>query len=360
MKSVLFITNHIKWSDGVCRSLINFTNSFDKEEYDIYVVSLFQYNLETVKQFNLNVKTYTLFGYYFRGLSKLLSLLPKNLLYKYILEKIVKKKNIDYLISYQAGIPTDIVGEAKTSDHTKKICWIHGIDKELSQKDSFRKMDCIINVSDEGKSLIDINFPYIKSFQLNNIVNISKPRVMTYFNNDYFTILGLGRLSPEKGFERLIKIVSDLILIEDYKINLIIVGDGILYDKLYQQIENLGLHSRIKLVGEQKNVSDYYGNVDLYVCSSYSEGLSTSTIESIIVGTPVISTMVPGAKQIIEKDKCGFVVDNNNAALKQGIKRIYENKIELNFFKENCKKCGDEFSPKYIQKRFSDILKQLD
>lgn len=53
------------------------------------------------------------------------------------------------------------------------------------------------------------------------------------------------------------------------------------------------------LLGYNKNPYKYVRSCDLYVCSSRREGFSTAVTESLIVGTPVISTECSGAIELL-------------------------------------------------------------
>jgi glycosyltransferase involved in cell wall biosynthesis len=58
---------------------------------------------------------------------------------------------------------------------------------------------------------------------------------------------------------------------------------------------------------------------DLYVSSSLYEGFATVISESLIVGTPVLATEVSGAKEQITEPHHGWVVDNTQEGLTDGL-----------------------------------------
>ena len=73
----------------------------------------------------------------------------------------------------------------------------------------------------------------------------------------------------------------------------------------------------------------------MFVLSSILEGLPTVLYESIILGTPCVSTLVAGAKEVL-KDEYGLVVENSDEGLYNGLKRILDDKGLLKKYKSNA------------------------
>lgn len=95
------------------------------------------------------------------------------------------------------------------------------------------------------------------------------------------------------------------------------------YKKLLEQINRLGLKDRIIFPGFQKNPYPWVKNAVLFAMSSDSEGLPTVLIESLILGTPVISTdCSTGPKEILTGELSSFLSPPGDAAaLAENIKR---------------------------------------
>lgn len=99
------------------------------------------------------------------------------------------------------------------------------------------------------------------------------------------------------------------------------------------------------MVGYRTNPYKYVKNCDLYVCSSHSEGFSTSVTESLVVGTPVVTTLCSGMTELLgENNEYGIVTENNEDALYEGIKKMLTTPDLLDAYAAKAKERGKAFS----------------
>ena len=108
-------------------------------------------------------------------------------------------------------------------------------------------------------------------------------------------VFSLGRLIPYKGYEHLVRAAS--YLPDNYKV--VIGGSGPLRDSLQEEIDNLGLSRKVTLVGymEDNDPPAWFAAADVFVLPSVTknEAFGIVQIESMSVGTPVVSTKIPGS-----------------------------------------------------------------
>ncbi len=138
-------------------------------------------------------------------------------------------------------------------------------------------------------------------------------------------ILGVGRLSYEKGFDLLIKAFKNAHLPKD--IQLLIVGEGPEEENLYQQIKVLNLRSRVKLLGFKKDIYNYYAQAELFVLSSRNEGYPNALIEAMSLGCACIAMDCQfGPSEIIKNNHNGLlVIDESIFELSKAINLLFEN-----------------------------------
>ena len=69
---------------------------------------------------------------------------------------------------------------------------------------------------------------------------------------------------------------------------LLFVGDGELRDQLEEKAFQLGIAGRVIFTGSRKDVPDLLRAMDVYVLTSFSEGLSVSAVEAQACGLPCV------------------------------------------------------------------------
>lgn len=328
---ILFVIENLG-GGGAERVLVNLVNHMDKAKYDVTVVTLFEKgvnadNLESsVKHINLNKKR-------FKGMKFLFKFLPKKVLYSAFLKDIVENNSIDLIVAYMTGVPTFVCVGARIP----KIAWIHGEffknDKLnlLGLRKIYNRFDAVAGVSEyvcnSAKKNIKFKAEPIVVYNVNDtdrIISLAK-ECNELPKNKKISIITVGCLEKTKGFDRLLNVCKKL-KEERFEFNLNILGEGIERKNLEKQIEDCGLSGIVRLLGYQTNPYKFVKNSDLFVCSSRTEGLSTAVSEAVILGVPVVSTDVSGAKEILGKnDEYGIVTENSEDGIYKGLKVMLEN-----------------------------------
>ncbi|UXH42754.1 glycosyltransferase [Rossellomorea vietnamensis] len=365
-KNILFIMPSLSAGGGE-KSLVNLLSQID---YTLYNVDLFLFNHEGLfmdfipKEVNVLPlpKMLTIFS------SPLLSSVTKFLLkgklnlvfnrFMFWLNNrtknsisIKEQKSWKYLSASIAGIQkkydTAIGFLEKTStyfcvekvDAKNKIGWVHidydnlGMNPDIDVK-YFEKLDNIVTVSEECAAILRNRFPTEKE-KISVIYNIVSPTMINKMADQYndkvynkkeneVTILSIGRLHYQKGYELSIRACKKLV--EDgYNIKWYVIGEGEERAKLTNLISELNLYDHFILLGLKANPYPFIKQADIYVQTSRFEGKSIALDEAKILKKPIVVTNFSTAKDQIKHKVDGMIVEMNPCSVASEIESIIEN-----------------------------------
>ncbi len=220
------------------------------------------------------------------------------------------------------------------------------------------------------------NFPYVKEYTVINnphdikkIEQLSKERIENFtFQKDKKYLVTVGRLSPEKRLYSVIDTLKEL----DKDVELIIIGDGVEEKKLKAYSLEQGLLLRVHFLGRLQNPFNYMRASDIFILASKGEGFPNVIIESMLCGTPVISTdCLSGPREIlaptsdinfqlkedIEVAQYGILypIDDTNS-LKEAINLLLSDSELYSIYQENGKKEAQRYSVKNIINQYKEAL----
>tara|TARA_B100000749_G_C18442138_1_gene472696 strand:- start:1636 stop:2790 length:1155 start_codon:yes stop_codon:yes gene_type:complete len=148
-----------------------------------------------------------------------------------------------------------------------------------------------------------------------------EPELKQFLEGNTFNLLAVGRLSPEKNFSALLRAMAREPL-NKMRLGLCIVGEGGRRSELEELRTNLGLESKVRLLGYRNDVPGLMKQFDLLVIPSLTEGLPITLLEAMRAGLAVLSTAVGGIPQVLEQGRAGILVQtNSDNQLFEGIKR---------------------------------------
>lgn len=123
-------------------------------------------------------------------------------------------------------------------------------------------------------------------------------------------ICSVGRLVEQKGFDTLIAAFSRL---SDRELDLVVLGEGPLRERLTEQARRLGIAHRVHLPGFIKHPGSIVSQTRLFVSSSRWEGFPNAIMEALSVGAPVVATSCPGAScDILASGRYGHLVPQDD------------------------------------------------
>lgn len=205
----------------------------------------------------------------------------------------------------------------------------------------YKKFDQFVSVSRQTRNLNEKNL--VKSFQLesekfvfcDNLQNPSEVELRAegfisfedsqLFKGSGTVFITLGRLSPEKDHEKLICAFSKL-REKNPESKLIVLGEGVLENKLLRMIKEKGQQDNIYLLGQRFNPFPLLKRADCFVLSSNHEGQPMVLFEAMILNKPIIATDIVGSRSAIE-GRSGHLVENSEEGLVQGMQEFINGEL---------------------------------
>jgi colanic acid/amylovoran biosynthesis glycosyltransferase len=180
-------------------------------------------------------------------------------------------------------------------------------------------------------------------------------------------IISVGNLFPKKGHEYLIRACRRLKQ-KGYVFECEIIGSGNLHEALLREIDDHGLGSCVRLLGEQHNetVKQKLKEADIFALACIDardigenlDGIPVALMEAMALGLPSVSTSLSGIPELIDQGGAGLLIPEkdeqalayalerllNDASLRQALGRAARQKIEEDFdITKNIQKLAELF-----------------
>lgn len=356
MKKICFLINHLENSNGVTKAAIDIVNMLsERDDVEVCLKSIFRFDKDMRKIISPKVKLDTLFGFYFHGFSKIVDAIPDKILYSMIF-----KEDYDIEVGFCFELPNKIVAVSKNK-RAKHLAWMHGYDEGLVLRDYYKKCDKVICVSKHNadrlaNELGDVSIvDYCYNLVDDKRVQKMGEEPVEQEKGEGILFSTVGRLSPEKGYSRLLDCVARL-KSDGYSFHLWIVGDGPEREVLKEKAKKLDILDRVFFAGEQRNPHKYTSKSDVFVCSSFSEGYSTACTEAILLGVPVITTNVSGGAEIINTSEAGLLVGIETEELYNGMKMVLDKPEMIKDWKEKVAETRHKFSYESRKNKLLSVL----
>ena len=280
-----------------------------------------------------------------------------------------KKKTVEYIKSCNSDViisTRDIfntwLGEYG-KENTLKIGWEHNHPHGNTKYSnniikSSKNLDHFVLVS---KALKDYYLDTIpKSIYIPNVIDYI-PETTSKLKDK--RLVSVGRLSPEKGYDDLLKIFKELNkTYKDWKLD--IVGSGNEEENLKNYIKENNLEKSVTLHGfkDTKFIYDLFNKSSIYLMTSHTESFGIVLIEAMSAGLPCIAfSSAEGANEIIKDSYNGYLIDNRN-------KEEYINKVKeliddyelRKILGANARGIIDKYSSSIIKEEWISLIEKGD
>jgi glycosyltransferase involved in cell wall biosynthesis len=358
---VLFVIGSLS-GGGAEKVLTELVSNLDPLKYQVTVLSIYNKGIYIDQ-----IKKHATYNYIFndvnisktrkvynRIMRKVASLLPSRILYRWFV-----KDTYDVEIAFLEGISTKVVS-GSNNKYSRKFAWVHvDLEKQNWTASNYYSLSHEINCYNRFDNILCVSDSVLDAFKRKyrisdkvsvqyNVVNEndiflkSVDEINDIKLKSKFKIISIGRLAPQKGYDRLLRVHKRL-MENGYKYELWILGEGPERNKLQDYIDKNNLKESVKLLGFKSNPYKYLVKTDLFVCSSITEGFSTVATEAIILGVPVVTTDCAGMEELLGKSEYGLITQNSEEGLFTGLNKILSDKKLYDYYKKQAPVRGRDF-----------------
>lgn len=328
MKKICFIIGSLNNTGGTERVTSLISSKLSESGYNICILSL---SMGSNPYFDLhpNIKTYSLYNQRVSFKKNFFKTIVK-------LRRFITTRDFDTIIVVDSIACLFTIPALFKVRNLNHICWEHfnfkttmGMrSRTLARNLAARYCDTVVTLTERDKMY------WLKSTNSNaRIISIPNPTPFPPQDNlnkvSKKTVLAVGRLTHQKGFDLLLKAwVRVNQKHPDWILN--IVGEGEDKQCLIEFIKANNLESSVNILGKKSNIADYYAASDIFCLSSRFEGFPMVLLETLSFGLPVVSfDCDTGPAEILEGTGSILVPSENVDCLASAIIQMIKQKRNL-------------------------------
>lgn len=361
-KKIYFIMNHLGIG-GIEICVVNTANALAKRGYHVVLLSVLNSN-EIAERILPDIEVVYLTSMHRGGKSLIYKFCRRINSYWSLRRKIKSLKN-SILVSTR--LEYNIMLSKYASDDNLRIAQMHhdyvGI-KNFSKdiRKSYHHIDYFFLLTEDVcKEVESMMKGYNRHTVCVTVPNLyPEADLPTCFaSNRKNVALAVGRLSPEKGFLRLLDIWHE-VMNAGKPYMLYIVGDGEEKEILASRIKELRLEQSVRLLGALPNqkVRKLMQESKVYCMTSYTEGFPLVLLESINNGLPQVAFDVRvGPRNLIVDGMSGYLVkDGDIREYSTKVLELFENAEKWKSMSTASRKQADRFSEENVVNKWLKII----
>lgn len=360
MKKILLVVNKIT-EGGVEQVLCDFISSVH-HEFEIQVLAIYQTDSRYVQEIKKLVKVDFLDDkrkcFKNRIMKSLYSRMMDHLWIQQILyNRFVSSSNPDIHIAFSEGQATLLVAHNKNAN-IRKQAWVHTDFLSEHTRENFYKYCAFWSrtyrlfykiafvsktLEDKYKNILGLHktcciYNSLNPLRISRLLNIENKEDIRP-NTINFVVV--GRLSYEKGVDRILKSLSKLPTKDLQKVCVVIIGEG----KERKSLEDLAHKNNIKnnvvFMGSMSNPYAIMEQAHYVLSPSRYEAFGLVILEALFLKKRIIATRTVGSIDILQNGHYGVVLENEDNAFDSVFSDIIHGNFSYKFptnedFEERC------------------------
>lgn len=171
-------------------------------------------------------------------------------------------------------------------------------------------------------------------------------------------ILSVGELIPRKNYRTAIEAIAQL---NRQDVRYVICGQGAMLSEMQAYANTLGVGASVVFLGYRKDIPQICSCADVFLHTSYQEGLPVAVMESMACGTPIVASRIRGNVDLIEDGVNGFLCDPEDA---NGFADKLQKILDVPNLAEELRRNGlqkiKDFDVRIIREQLRDIYCGVD
>lgn len=339
-KKILFIITGLV-GGGAEKALLNLLGVIDKNAYDINLLVIFADRVGSKKIADVNVCTL------FPTAKSILYKLAKHLYINLGIDHLIRHKTLrkvqkkyDTMVSFLEG--DSLLYHSFLYDNANvNVSWVHTdfVENHWSKRhfvanDEYKayvSLDKLVFVSEYAKKQFVKVFDLpdtVKQYVCANVINVDeiKEKSLEPINiiKNKFTICSVGRLEEVKGYDMVIN-AAKILKERNIDVDFWILGTGSQEKQLKEQLSQSQCEDMVHFLGYKDNPYPYMRLADVYLSSSYAEGLPLVLCEAQCLRKYIIATKTIGALQLLKAGNNCRLIDISAIAIADAVEEWITN-----------------------------------
>lgn len=247
---------------------------------------------------------------------------------------------------------------------------IKGTIFKLAEKIMARYTDAIITMNEEDyKAAQEFKLRnngkvyYVPGVGVNTIdyknIVVDKKRVRSELglNQEDIVLIAMGDLIRRKNYKTSIKAIANA---ANPNLHFLICGRGPELNNLQKLAKELGVERQIHFLGFRTDIKELLAVSDIFLFTSYQEGLPRSMMEAMASGLPCVSSKIRGVVDLIEDDKGGFLSNPDDIeGFADAINTLAENENSRKTMGANNRKEIKNYDIENVKEKIKEIYEEV-
>ncbi len=125
----------------------------------------------------------------------------------------------------------------------------------------------------------------------------------------------IARLAPQKNHDELLKAAPEIVR-RHPNVRFLLVGNGILYDQILEQVRQMGIAENFVFAGliDRERIPDMISAMDIVAHTGLWEGLPRVLPQAMAMGKPCVSFDTDGTPEVLISGKNGYMIKRHDTA----------------------------------------------